>query len=83
MDDANPCSLPASRGDKALKPCFKEHRVSLGWAVQKLSYRKLGCQPGMEQNHSSSKHPDLRLRAPHLLGDVKMPPTSPSLASQS
>lgn len=72
------------RGEtKHQQPRFKNHRVFLGWAVQKLSYRKLGCQPGMEQNYSSSKHPDLQLRAPRLLGDVKMPPISPSPASQS
>lgn len=73
-------SLP--RGEvKHQQTCFKNHRVFLGWAVRKLSYRKLGCQPGMDQHHASSKHPDLQLRAPHLQGDVhlKTSPTSPCL----
>lgn len=66
---------------KHQQPCFKNTEVFLCWTVQKLPYRKLGCQPGMDQHNASCKHPDLQLRAPHLQGDVhlKTPPTSPSL----
>ena len=66
---------------KHQQPCFRNHRVLLGWAVQKLSYGKLGCQPGVDQQHASSTHPDLQLRAPNFQGDVhlKIPPTSPPL----